>query len=76
MKPHEFTAGITDELLGPRQNVIPFDLDPDDDEHECGLCGYRSSYPDLMRTILKHRPEVVSWRCVDMMSCIRRRRAA
>jgi hypothetical protein len=81
MKPHELTAGITDELLGPRCTVRqlgPPGLLPleDSEPGQCVLCGYRSSYPDLIRTVLKNWPDRVSQRCADHMACIRRWSAA
>ena len=74
LRPHEHTAGITEEALGPRfsprKDLLPLD---DDEPRECVLCDYRSSYPDLMRTILKNAPDRVSIVCVDHVVCIRRR---
>lgn len=75
MKPHEYTAGTTDEMLGPRFDVVPYDADMPD-IGECVYCGYRSSYPDLIRTVLKDQPGVIVRRCLDSQACIRRRRRA
>lgn len=74
LKPHELTAGITDEALGPRQNVIPFDLDPDTEPHVCVFCEYRSSYPDMIRTVRPVDPDLIVWRCADSVACLRRRK--
>jgi hypothetical protein len=75
MKPHELTVGITDEALGPRQNVIPFDGEYHD-VGTCAFCGFRGCYPALIRTVLLNAPDRISRRCVDSVACIRRRRAA
>lgn len=71
LKPHEYTVGITDEQLGPRQNVVPFADELD--EEPCVFCGHTARFPEVVATVWKDWPDRVSWRCADSVACLRRR---
>ena len=76
MKPHEFTQGCTDDMLGPRITVrrLPPNLLPlDDGILDCDLCGHRSASGEVIYTVLKDWPERVALRCADVHSCLARR---